>query len=242
VTGASSGIGKAIALQLAEQGADVIVHARQSAAALDQTAHIIQSKGRFSHSFLVDLSSRSGCMKLAEEAWNYWQGLEILVCNAGTDILTGSGKALSYEAKLESLWNVDVAGTVHLCRAVGERMKQAGGGTILTMGWDQAEYGFEGESGELFCTAKAAVAGFTRSLALNLAPEVRVNCLAPGWIKTKWGEKAPAEWQERAIREAPLRRWGYPDDVARTAAWLCSSDAAFITGQVVRINGGVIRH
>lgn len=242
VTGASTGIGKAIALQLAEHGADVIVHARQSAAALDLTASAIQAMGRFSQTLLADLSSPSACTKLAEDAWNHWQGLEILVCNAGSDILTGAGKALSYEAKLESLWQVDVAGTIHLCRAVGARMKQAGQGTICTMGWDQAEYGFEGESGELFCTAKAAVAGFTRSLSLNLAPEVRVNCLAPGWIKTKWGEKAPAEWQERAIREAPLRRWGKPEDVARTAAWLCSPDAAFITGQIVRINGGVIRH
>lgn len=242
VTGASSGIGKAIALQLAEQGADVIVHARQSAAELEQTASAIQAMGRFSHTLLADLANQTACTTLAEEAWSHWQGLEILVCNAGSDILTGAGKAMSYEAKLESLWKVDVAGTIHLTRSVGVRMKQAGQGTILTMGWDQAEFGFEGESGELFCTTKAAVAGFTRSLALNLAPEVRVNGLAPGWIKTKWGEKSPPEWQERAIREAPLRRWGTPEDVGRTAAWLCSPDANFITGQIVRINGGVIRH
>ena len=120
-------------------------------------------------------------------------------------------------------------------------MQEAKQGVILTMGWDQAEAGFEGDSGELFCTAKAAVMAFTRSLSLNLAPDVRVNCLAPGWIKTSWGEQAHAEWQERAVKEAPLKRWGTPEDIARTAAWLAGPEAAFITGQIVRVNGGVVR-
>ena len=83
--------------------------------------------------------------------------------------------------------------TIRLCRAVGERMKAGRGGVILTVGWDQAETGFEGESGLLFGPAKAAVMAFTRQPGpLNLAPAVRVNCLAPGWIKTAWGESASA--------------------------------------------------
>ncbi len=98
-----------------------------------------------------------------------------------------------------------------------------------------------GDSGELFATVKAAVMGFTRSLALSLAPEVRVNCLAPGWIKTAWGEKASQAWQERVQRETPLQRWGTPADVAQTALWLASPAAAFVTGQVVRVNGGAVR-
>jgi 3-oxoacyl-[acyl-carrier protein] reductase len=241
VTGASSGIGRAIALALADHGADVIVHARKSKEALEETAQTICGRGRFAHTLLADLSDQSQCQSLADAAWEHWQGLEILVCNAGADILTGVGKALDYLAKLEALLQVDVISTMLLARSIGARMKEAKQGAILTMGWDQAEAGFEGDSGELFCTAKAAVMAFTRSLSLNLAPEVRVNCLAPGWIKTSWGEQAPVDWQERAVKEAPLKRWGTPEDVARTAAWLAGPEAMFITGQIVRVNGGVVR-
>jgi 3-oxoacyl-[acyl-carrier protein] reductase len=83
--------------------------------------------------------------------------------------------------------------------------------------------------------------GFTRSLAVSLAPAVRVNCIAPGWIRTAWGESASAAWQERVIREIPLRRWGAPEDVARLARFLVSRDASFLTGQVINVNGGAVR-
>ena len=111
----------------------------------------------------------------------------------------------------------------------------------MTIGWDQADRGMEGDSGELFATAKNAIMGFTRSLAVSLAPAVRVNCIAPGWIKTAWGEGAGDYWQERVLRETPLGRWGTPDDIARAARFLCSDDAAFITGQVLNVNGGAVR-
>jgi 3-oxoacyl-[acyl-carrier protein] reductase len=93
----------------------------------------------------------------------------------------------------------------------------------------------------LFAATKGAVMAFSRSLALSLAPTVRVNCLAPGWIRTAWGERAPAAWQERVLRETPLGRWGTPEDVARTALWLAAPASAYLTGQVVRINGGAVR-
>ena len=98
----------------------------------------------------------------------------------------------------------------------------------------------EGDSGQLFAAIKGAVMCFTRSLALSLAPEVRVNCVAPGWIRTAWGETASATWQERVREETPLRVWGLPEDVAETAVWLASSSARFITGQTIRVNGGAV--
>src|SRR5262249_32399295 len=98
-----------------------------------------------------------------------------------------------------------------------------------------------GASGELFAATKGAVMAFTRSLALSLAPEVRVNALAPGWVKTAWGERAPDAWQRRAVREAPLARWGTPADAAGAACFLVGPDAAFLTGQVLRVNGGAVR-
>ena len=99
----------------------------------------------------------------------------------------------------------------------------------------------EGDSGELFATAKGAVMAFSRSLALSLAPEVRVRCLAPGWIRTSWGESASEVWQQRVRRETPLGRWGTPEDVAAAARWLASPAARYLDGQVVRVNGGAVR-
>src|SRR6266851_5806379 len=109
------------------------------------------------------------------------------------------------------------------------------------MGWDQAETGMEGDSGQLFSAAKAAVTAFSKSFAVTLAPKVRVNCIAPGWIRTSWGENASQPWQERVLHETPLRRWGTPEDVARAVRWLVSPAAAYVTGQVIRVNGGAIR-
>ena len=79
------------------------------------------------------------------------------------------------------------------------------------------------------------------SLAVSLAPYVRVNCIAPGWIQTAWGEIANDDWQQRVLNETPLKRWGTPEDIAQAARFLLSNEAAFITGQVININGGAVR-
>src|SRR5690606_35746240 len=136
---------------------------------------------------------------------------------------------------------VDVRGTVELSRAIGAQMRDRGQGAILNIGWDQAATGMAGDSGELFAAAKNAIMGFTRSLALSLAPQVRVNCIAPGWIRTAWGETASATWQQRVLDETPLRRWGEPEDIAKLARFLVSDEAAYLTGQVVNANGGAVR-
>src|SRR5260221_5037539 len=118
-------------------------------------------------------------------------------------------------------------------------MKERGSGVILNMGWDQAERGMAGDSGDVFAATKGAVMAFTRSLARSLAPEVRVSCLVPGWIKTKWGDQASRAWQDRAAAESLLKRWGTPEDVARVARFLVSPAAAFVNGQIVAVNGGM---
>jgi 3-oxoacyl-[acyl-carrier protein] reductase len=241
VLGASSGIGRAVALSLAEAGSDVIVHGRRSLQVADELATDLRSRGVRSHVLMADLADRHAGDRLVEDAWNVWGGLDAWLQVAGADTLTGANARLPFDAKLDLLWAVDVVATIRLCRAVGQRMKSQGQGAIVTMGWDQAETGMEGDSGELFAATKGAVMAFTRSLALSLAPEVRVNALAPGWIKTAWGESASSAWQQRVLSETPLARWGTPEDVARVACFLVSPESEFMTGQIVRIDGGAVR-
>jgi 3-oxoacyl-[acyl-carrier protein] reductase len=240
VTGSSSGIGRAIALELAAAGADVLVHARSNQAGADETADEIRRQGRAAKTVLCDLADPAAASDLADRALRWRSDLSIWVNNAGVDVLTGDAANWSFEEKLQSLWSVDVLATVQLSRRIGEyfRQHQIPNAAILNMGWDQAVTGMAGDSGELFAAVKGAVMGFTKSLAKSLAPDVRVNCLAPGWIKTAWGEDASQAWQERAVAESLLARWGTPEDVARVARFLVSPEAAFITGQISEINGG----
>lgn len=237
VTGASSGIGRAIALELAAAGADVLVHARANRDGAEATAAAIRAGRGTAQVVLADLSACEEQEALVERAWREFGGPTIWVNNAGADILTGEAAAWSFDRKLQALWQLDVAATIRLGRLAGDRMK-SGGGVILNMGWDGAQRGMAGSSGELFAAAKGAVMAFSRSLARSLAPEVRVNCLAPGWIKTAWGNRASDYYQRLARRECLLRRWGTPEDVARVARFLVSPAAGFITGQVVSVNGG----
>jgi 3-oxoacyl-[acyl-carrier protein] reductase len=237
VTGSSSGIGRATAIELARAGADVLVHARQNRAGADQTAGQVRSLGRQSHVVLADLAELAQQDRLAEAACQ-WRPIDVWVNNAGADVLTGPLAGASFDEKLATLWRVDVVATLRLSRNVGARMMAQGHGTIINVGWDRADSGMAGDSGELFATAKGAVMAATRSLAQSLAPEVRVNCVAPGWIRTAWGERASDQWQARAPRESLLGRWGEPEDVARVVAWLASPAAAFVNAQVIPVNGG----
>jgi 3-oxoacyl-[acyl-carrier protein] reductase len=241
VTGSTSGIGRAIALELATAGARVIVHGRLSTTIADEVVGECRQRGVEADVLFADLRDDGACLQLVETAWERAGSIDVWINNAGADTLTGEAARWAFERKLDELWRVDVRATVNLSRAVGARMKERGRGVLLNMGWDQAELGMEGDSGQLFGLTKGAVMCFTRALALTLAPEVRVNCLAPGWIRTAWGEHASVAWQDRVRRETPLLRWGTPEDVARTARWLASPAAAFVTGQTIRINGGAVR-
>jgi len=238
VTGASGGIGRAIALELARNGANVVVQGRQRRESVESLVAEIQRLGREALFLSTDLSDAKACQTFAAAAWEWKTGIDIWANIAGADVLTGGAANWPFEQKLAALWQVDVLATVVLSRAVGERMKARGHGVILNMGWDQAAQGMAGESGEMFATVKGAVMAFTRSLAQSLAPEVRVNCLAPGWIRTAWAEQASEYWQERAARQSLRGRWGTPEDVAHAAVFLASPAADFITGQIIPINGG----
>lgn len=236
VTGSTRGIGKAIALELASAGANVVVHGRDPAAAHEVCAAIRQLK-RESQAVVTDLAEAAGRRELVDQLWHE-RPIDIWVNNAGLDVLTGASADWPFDEKLRRLWEVDVLGTVELSRAVGAQMKERGHGTIINIGWDQAEIGMAGDSGEMFAVIKGGIMNFTRSLAKSLAPAVRVNCIAPGWIRTAWGEEASDYWQERAKGESLLARWGEAEDIARAARFLASDAASFVNGQVLPVNGG----
>lgn len=227
VTGSTSGIGAAVAAALAAGGAAVIRHGRRA-------------KNDGERFVSADLRDPTQVDRLADEAWALLGGLDVLVCNAGADVLTGGAARWSFDEKLDALLAVDLKATVRLARAIGGRMKERGRGCVVTVGWDQADTGMEGDSGQLFGAVKGAVMAFTRGLAKSLAPEVRVNCVAPGWVRTAWGETASDVWQERVRRETPLGVWGLPEDVAAAVCWLASPAAGFVTGQIIRVNGGAV--
>jgi 3-oxoacyl-[acyl-carrier protein] reductase len=241
VTGSSSGIGRAVALEFARAGADVVVHCRQSNVAAERVASEIRDLGRSARVLIADFGNADQLSAFCEAAWRCFGSVDLWMNNAGVDLLTGEAAKLGYFEKLVRLLEVDVQSTILLSHRVGQRMLDAGRGVILNIGWDQADRGMEGSSGELFAASKNAVMGFTRSLAVSLAPHVRVNCIAPGWIRTAWGEKAGEIWQERVRKETPLQRWGTPEDVAKMARFLASDDADFVTGQVICVNGGAVR-
>lgn len=239
VTGSARGIGRAIALSLADAGSHVVVHANHSLAEANEVASLIQAGGRQAVVFRCDLTDAAALRRFVDEAFAWQSRVDVWVNNAGFDSLTGEAAQLPFDEKLERLWQTDVLGTIRCCRLAGAKMKSTGRGQIINIGWDQAWQGMEGDSGEMFAATKGAVMAFTKSCAKSLAPDVRVNCVAPGWIKTEWGEQHASEyWNQRATGESLRGRWGYPEDVAAAVRFLASASADFINGHILPVNGG----
>lgn len=255
VTGSSSGIGQAIAVEFAKAGYHVFVHCNRNQSGLAKTKQLIRDQSAKTQATLdnasnfadcescsADLSNDDGIQKLFDAAASWKNRIDAWVNCAGVDVLTGNAKHWSFETKLDALWSVDVRAAIQLSRLAADLMRAQPRSerrpTILNISWDQANQGMEGDSGQFFSATKAAIAAFTKSFANTVGPHVRANCIAPGWILTSWGQDAPTEWRERAIGESALGRWGQPEDIASVAVWLASAQAEFINGQVIAVNGG----
>jgi 3-oxoacyl-[acyl-carrier protein] reductase len=237
VTGASSGIGAAIAEAFGAAGATVLLTHRDSEV---EASAVAERSGRAMVA-QADLGTRGACEALVAQAVERLGGLDVWVNNAGADVLTGEAADWDWERKLDVLLAVDLKGTVACSYAAGAVMReQPSGGTILNMSWDHVTAGMGGENPELFSGVKGGVLAFSKSLARGLAPRVRVNVLCPGWIETAFGREVDRDFHRSVAKSTPLARWGRPEDVAAAALWLASPEAAFVTGQAVNINGGVV--
>jgi 3-oxoacyl-[acyl-carrier protein] reductase len=240
VTGASSGIGRAIALRCARAGADLAITYRKNQEGAEATAREIRAMGRRAEVLRTDISRQEDIDHLANQLQQAFARIDVWINNAGADILTGEAGRLSRLQKLDLVLAVDVRGTVLASWAAVELMRKRGGGSIINMAWDHVEHGMAGENPVIYSAAKGAVASFSRSLARDVAPDIRVNILAPGFIETAFGEEADPKFRQKVIEMTPLARWGKPEDVAGAALFLASDDAAFLTGQMIMVNGGVV--
>jgi 3-oxoacyl-[acyl-carrier protein] reductase len=241
VTGATSGIGRAIALACAQAGADVVMTYRKERDKAQTVAEAIRAGGRRVCVLPLDVTDATSIANLATAAREQFGRIDAWINNAGADILTGTGAGLSMIDKLDRLLAVDLKGTILASWAAADLMsRQETGGVIINMSWDHVLTGMEGKNPEMFAAVKGGILSFSKSLARSVAPRVRVNILAPGWIDTAFAGGLDATRRQQVIDSTPLERWGTPEDVAGAAVYLASPAAAFLTGQTILINGGVV--
>ncbi len=241
VTGGSSGIGRAIARRCAEAGADVLITYRRNHAGADEAAQELARSGRRVVVEQADISREDDVAALARKAREALGGVDVWINNAGADILTGAAGRLSPREKLDLVLAVDVRGTVLATWEAARLMRGQGpGGVIINMAWDHVTLGMAGENPVLYSVAKGAVMSFSKSFAREVAPHIRVNILAPGFIETAFGKDANPRFRDEVVAMTPMGRWGTPEDVAAAALFLASDDAGFLTGQMIMVNGGVV--
>lgn len=235
VTGASRGIGRAIALGLADAGCHVAGLAR-SADALASLGEEVETKGRLFLPVEADLATVSAIPGVAEYAWGWRDGLDILVNAAG--IIVRTDPLAVTPAEWDEVFAVNVRGTFFLTQAVGSRMLDAGGGSVVTVTSLAGEV--VTKAAISYQASKAALIQLTRALAVHWAPAVRVNAVAPGYIRTDLNAAWLEEEENRAyvLDSTPLRRVGQPSDVVGAVTFLASPAAAYVTGQNLRVDGG----
>lgn len=261
VTGASSGIGRQIAIELSRQAcatADanarqsanrLVIHFRRNLQGARDTARIVESIGVSTAIVQADLCSSEDRKQLIDQAWDYLDCPTTWINNAGADVLTGEARHRTFPEKLRLLMETDVLGTIDLSRRAIDRLIGKNGcsqqgppnrhpPSMTFIGWDQAPCGMEGDAGQMFGPVKAAVMAFANSLAQEVAPQIRVNTIAPGWIKTAWGESTDSYWDQRAENQSLMGRWGTPMDVAKAVCFVADPMNSFCTGQTIAVNGG----
>lgn len=235
VSGASRGIGRAVALDLADAGCDVVGAAR-SEDALAALGREVEARGRSFLPLTLDLTETEAVPAAVEHAWAWRGGLDVLVNAAGVIVRTGPLEVTPSE--WDAVFAVNVRGTFFLTQAVARRMLDAGGGSIVTVTSLAGEIPTRAAVG--YQASKAALIQLTRALAVHWAPTVRVNSVAPGYVRTDLNSAwlDDEENQAYVLGNTPLGRVADPEDVVGAVRFLASPAAAYVTGQNLRIDGG----
>jgi 3-oxoacyl-[acyl-carrier protein] reductase len=227
VTGGSRGIGRAIAVELARAGAQVVVGYNSGAAEAEEVAAEIGGRA-----IQADVSSAEDARRLVDEAGD----LDILVNNAG---VTRDGLlARMPDEEWREVIETNLSSVFYTCRAVTRPMMKKRSGSIVNL---SSIVGLHGNFGQTnYGAAKAGIIGFTKSLARELGSRnVRANVVAPGYVKTRLTDVIPEEGKALMLQNTPLGRLGDPEDVAGAVRFLCSDEASFITGEVLLVDGGL---
>jgi 3-oxoacyl-[acyl-carrier protein] reductase len=237
VTGASRGIGRAIAVALARGKARVAINYAGNQAAAEESLRLVREAGSpDARLFQFDVADAAAAGKAVDEVVSSMGGLHILVNNAGValDQLVMRLKDEDWQRQLD----VNLTGAFHLIRAAARPMMKARGGAIVNLTSVVGETGNAGQAA--YAATKAGLIGLTKSVARELASRnVRVNAVAPGYIDTDMTAALPEAAKQKMAEMIPLGRLGSADDVAAAVAWLCSDQASYVTGEVLRVNGGM---
>lgn len=235
VTGGSRGIGRAICIELARRGANVVFSYAGNAAAADETVKLVEAEGVAARSVKGDVTSADSAKELVEAARELG-GVNILVNNAG--ITRDKLAARMSEEDFDAVIATNLKGAFLMTKAVLRPMMRAKSGSIVNMA---SVVGIMGNAGQAnYAASKAGLIGMTKSVAREVAAAgIRVNAVAPGYIETDMTAAMPEAAQQAMCSMIPAARAGKPEDVARAVAFLVSDDAAYITGQVLAVDGGM---
>jgi 3-oxoacyl-[acyl-carrier protein] reductase len=237
VTGASRGIGRAIALELARRGAHVVVNYNRSPQAAAEVVAAVEAQGGQATAVQADVSDLSQARALIQAAVDTYGRLDVLVNNAG--VTRDQLILMMKEEDWDTVIQVNLKSLFNTCKAAARKMIRQRYGRIVNI---SSVAGLAGQGGQTnYAAAKAGVIGFTKSLAKELGPRhVTVNAIAPGLIPTDLTADLPEELRQRALDLTPLGRMGRAEEVAYAVAFLASDEAAFITGAVLPVDGGLV--